>query len=171
MHLFIYLFFFYFLLQKDSTFSNMFCNENNFKKLLYFYKRKYQALRGFASHTTIWLVQMGPQINGLLLRAASRSSGRVSALAALPCPTLPCPGTALFLSPQTDTTFALNIGTGSDWKNLPGTAQFLSTQTDTTMVALIYKIRCQFFVYKVNPMDNMLDHIKNKIYVSTTWTY
>jgi hypothetical protein len=26
-------------------------------------------------------------------------------------------------------------------------------------------------VYKVNPMDNMLDHIKNKIYVSTTWTY
>jgi hypothetical protein len=28
-------------------------------------------------------------------------------------------------------------GTGSDWKNLPGTAQFLSTQTDTTMFALI----------------------------------
>jgi hypothetical protein len=73
------------------------------------------------------MVQMGPQINGLLLRAASRSSGRVSALAALPCP-----GTAQFLSTQTDTTFALNIGTGSDWKNLPGTAQFLSTQTDTT---------------------------------------
>jgi hypothetical protein len=34
----------------------------------------------------------------------------------------------------------LYIGTGSDWKNLPGTAQFLSTQTDTTMFALIYKI-------------------------------
>jgi hypothetical protein len=30
-------------------------------------------------------------------------------------------------------------GTGSDWKNLPGTAQFLSTQTDT-MFAFIYKI-------------------------------
>jgi hypothetical protein len=37
---------------------------------------------------TIWLVQMGPQINGLLLRAANRSSGRVSTLAALPCPSL-----------------------------------------------------------------------------------
>jgi hypothetical protein len=31
-------------------------------------------------------------------------------------------------------------GMDSDWKNLPGTAQFLSTQTDTTMFALIYKI-------------------------------
>jgi hypothetical protein len=30
-------------------------------------------------------------------------------------------------------------GTGNDWKNLPGTAQFLSTQTDT-MFAYIYKI-------------------------------
>jgi hypothetical protein len=30
-------------------------------------------------------------------------------------------------------------GTSSDWKNLPGTAQFLSTQTDTTF-AFIYKI-------------------------------
>jgi hypothetical protein len=27
---------------------------------------------------------------------------------------------------------------GSDWMNLPGTAQFLSTQTDTTMFALIW---------------------------------
>jgi hypothetical protein len=36
MHFFISLFCFYFLFQKDSSFSNMFCNENNFKKLLYF---------------------------------------------------------------------------------------------------------------------------------------
>jgi hypothetical protein len=34
----------------------------------------------------------------------------------------------------------LYIRMGSDWKNLPGTAQFLSTQTDTTMFALIYRI-------------------------------
>ncbi len=36
MHLFIYLFCFYFLLKRDSSFSNMFYTENNFKKLLYF---------------------------------------------------------------------------------------------------------------------------------------
>jgi hypothetical protein len=70
--------------------------------------------------TNQWAVvagrQMGPQINGLLLQATSRSSGRVSALAALPCPTLPLP--CLSPAPQ---------GTGRDWKNLPGTAQFLST--------------------------------------------
>jgi hypothetical protein len=47
---------------------------------------------------------------------------------ALPCPTLPLP--CLSPAPQ---------GTGSDWKNLPGTAQFLSTQTDT-MFAFIYKM-------------------------------
>ncbi len=48
---------------------------------------------------------------------------------ALPCPALPC------LSPAPQ-------GTGSNWKNLPGTAQFLSTQTDTTMFALIYTSGC-----------------------------
>jgi hypothetical protein len=42
MHLFIYLFIFYFLFQKDSSFSNMFCNENNFKKLLYFCLIRYR---------------------------------------------------------------------------------------------------------------------------------
>ncbi len=75
--------------------------------------------------TNQWAVvvgrQMGPQINGLLLRAANRSSGRVSALAALPYPAMPCPALPLpCLSPAPQ-------GTGSDWKNLPGTAQFLST--------------------------------------------
>jgi len=42
MQLFIYLFCFYFLFQKDSSFSNMFCNENNFKKLLYFCLIRYR---------------------------------------------------------------------------------------------------------------------------------
>jgi len=42
MHLFIYYFFFYFLFQKDSSFSNMFCNKNNFKKLLYFCLIRYR---------------------------------------------------------------------------------------------------------------------------------
>jgi len=42
MHLFIYLFIFYFLFQKDSSFSNMFCNENNFKKLVYFCLIRYR---------------------------------------------------------------------------------------------------------------------------------
>jgi hypothetical protein len=42
MHLFIYLFMFYFLFQKDSNFSNMFCNENNLKKLLYFCLIRYR---------------------------------------------------------------------------------------------------------------------------------
>jgi len=46
-------------------------------------------------------------------------------------PALPC------LSPAPQ-------GTGNDWKNLPGTAQFLSTQTDTTMLVLIYKIGCRW---------------------------
>jgi hypothetical protein len=39
---FIYLFIFFFLFQKDSSFSNMFCNENNFKKLLYFCLIRYR---------------------------------------------------------------------------------------------------------------------------------
>jgi len=42
MHLFIYFICFYFLFQKDSSFSNMFCNENNFKKLLYFCLIRYR---------------------------------------------------------------------------------------------------------------------------------
>jgi hypothetical protein len=42
MHLFIYLLFFYFLFQKNSSFSNMFCNENNLKKLLYFCLIRYR---------------------------------------------------------------------------------------------------------------------------------
>jgi hypothetical protein len=40
--LFIYLFCFYFLFQKDSSFSNMFCNENDLKKLLYFCLIRYR---------------------------------------------------------------------------------------------------------------------------------
>jgi len=53
-------------------------------------------------------------------------------MAPRPTPRSGCPGRPALpcLAPQ---------GTGSDWKNLPGTAQFLSTQTDT-MFVLIYKI-------------------------------
>jgi hypothetical protein len=41
--------------------------------------------------------------------------------------------------------------TGSDWKNLPGTAQFLSTQTDT-MFAFIYKMGGMLWLPVNNPV-------------------
>jgi len=42
-----------------------------------------------------------------LLRAASKSSGWVSALAALPCPALPCPCPALSVTENSGRVFAL----------------------------------------------------------------
>jgi hypothetical protein len=37
MYVFIYLFCFYFLFQKDSNFFNMFYNENNLKKIVFLF--------------------------------------------------------------------------------------------------------------------------------------
>ncbi len=105
----IYLFIFFFLFQKDSSFFNMFYNEKNFFLKLYFCLIRCRS-PGFPQG--FFKIEMAP-------RAAPHSGcpGR---------PALPC------LSPAPQ-------GTGSDWKNLPGTAQFLSTQTDT-MFAFIYKM-------------------------------
>jgi len=66
-----------------------------------------------------------------------------------PTPRSGCPGRPALpcLAPQ---------GTGSDWKNLPGTAQFLSTQTDT-MFALIYKIFPTRFLTKAKPNINSVE--------------
>jgi hypothetical protein len=102
MYVFIFLFSFYFLFQKNSSFFNMFYNERG---------RRDVSERG-EQEENVSTARRPPR---RLLRTASRSSGRVSTLAALPCPApaLPC------LSPQTD--------------------RQTNKQTNTT-VAFIYKI-------------------------------
>ncbi len=96
MYLCIYLFCFYFLFQKDYSFFNMFYNENNFLKKLYFCLIK---CRSPSFPQGFFLIEMAPRAAPCssylgrpalppprqLLWAASRSSGRVSALACPVC--------------------------------------------------------------------------------------
>jgi hypothetical protein len=92
MYLFIYLFSFYFLFQKNSSFFNMFYNERG---------RRDVSERG-EQEENVSTARRPPR---RLLRAASRSNGRVSTLAALPCPApaLPCPCPTLFVTTDRQT--------------------------------------------------------------------
>jgi hypothetical protein len=115
----IYLFIFFFLFQKDSSFFNMFYNENIF----------------FLNYIFVWLY-VGPPVFPKDFFNRNRngtSRGPPQRLPWPPCPAMPLP--CLSPAPQ---------GTSSDWKNLPGTAQFLSTQTDERTPCLLLYIRCNF---------------------------
>jgi len=104
-YIFYFILFFYFLFKKDSIFFNMFYNENNFLKKLYF----------------CWL-DASPSVfpkdffnkNGTLRGPPQRLPWSLCPALPCPCPALPClspapQGTGIFqaLPTQTDTTVAL----------------------------------------------------------------
>ncbi len=113
-----------------SIFMYLFIYFLFFKKILVFLICSIMK-RIFKKNCIYFLLDAGPPVfpkDFFNRNGTSRGPPQRLPCHALPCPALPLP--CLSPAPQ---------GTGSDWKNLPGTAQFLSTQTDT-MFAFIYKM-------------------------------